>query len=1828
LVVEHSGTIDTSSMTGSVVFRMKSVCEPLRIFDEVEIPLEFLPACSDVALGAPLNGWTANIDEFISGPDNHPTDVQIEVEVANKQFTNWTQDPLKDPVEVEMRMGNGDWTKISNVPGYTDNAVVLCANNTFLTDPNFGWNPRTQPTVCNGSFPDGCMGYEGPIMLRAKSQCTNPEVAETEYSPIVVGYVDYVRPEKFGAVLPLDQSYDIGDEMKLRWSEPMETSDMTRSLSPDEVGIRAKQNVDYALNSGGVLMPAEGYVSVPQGPPFDAYMTGLEAGLPGWAASCRLWGGDQTNLGSHPTGVILTQGSTESGAIQFEFVDATTLRVSAISGGTVFSSDDLIMGTSPQWNTQWNNVLIEFRPGGTGGVFDVTASVNGFENYGTVQLVDDDGNELVIASRRTTLGNTWPATAAGSLTWPVQDFKMWSSQRETMLSDLPGMNLTGNELGLQIWLPFNELEGDPMDHARNRAVDMAAEWYDSDRGGSMDFADLHANSLAVPTLVGLNWTPIGTRNTTLEFWVKRGDSDTQESVMAINGTYDPANDINHVGWGVEIDGDGHLYVYNGEQENGIEGVGAPDDTPIQTDTPAEDQASFLKTPQALGMGWHHVAIVRTLDGTVLLHLDGENVASSAAHAHGKLIPAVISLGAKSDYSGGILPCTDLGIKGAVEAESILWDMTDNDGEALPLQDAYPGIALPVAVHRIVSDSTCMLDTIGFAMVNNEPRYVAGCGDWIHEFVDYSEAVSDASLAGPSYADEFDAMQSCPAPPQLPQCTNVAEYVDVAGGLQTVTVTADMVTAHPNLNLGIAERVPSIELSDYLDAADRTVTLTTELIESNPGLNEDIQLAQTLGFATAAAEWTTGETLTVRTIQSSPTCTAPDHFAYGQVNGVAQWIGGCGSLEYTDSSTGDVADLADSTVANGLWVPAMIEAGDDIQAYVIANQADVTIQDPNDPDATIEQPCTTLDHLTYGVVDGAGAWIAGCNSLVHLDPVTTLEVDLASTTFNNALAQYENCNPSPSTPPGFTSWFSGKLDELRVWNTAFPVEVIRQRMREGVYGYDNLVLHMPFEQQTRVTSTGETLTLVEKNQAYSYAAWDGTSQVGSGGMTSGNDDSSLDQPNTFSAIALVPRGQTGTVVEQDILNAIQTDDAPLIQRKAQQVPGSSDLIADIDWNAMQDECIIELNEAELYKYEDQIVQFTLPEKQVRDDNGNHIEGDEVFQMQINRNPLVWTENSAAIAAELGEELVYTTFIQNEGALPKYFEIDGAPSWMTVSPTSGSIAGGEQIAITLEVTEDIQIGEYSVDFYLKGGIPCGAGAYEGFCYGERFTLDVETSVAPPILEFDPSAFEENMSVVAKFYVNDMASYDDEDIVAAYVGTELRGYAKIEHNVAGQQLAFLTVFYHTSETTTSPATTVEFKVWDASKGVMRALVSTRWPTMDDVIATPVDPMGYGNLFQPLLLRATENIEVSTVLTPGWNWVSLNVKNDDAPISVEDMFQQIPDAMIEEVKNHDSGLALFTSDTWVNGSTISNVNTHYEVKVKDDPAQEGETWTIRNSGAPANPLETANQKMLKRGWNRLGYVPQQALPVDDALRHLSDMEWAQADEIYTVKSRYDGFAMYAGNGHWIGSLDHMYPGQGYRLYMHATLQDVGSDIGQFEWPLTGSFLEAGTRSDADGADGELSLEENAWYMNVQSMPHSMTSILRLEADAPQAQSLGDELGAFIRRDGQEICVGHARPIDTDHGLLYFLTLYGDAAPQGPIHFKWFSHTTQWSYPALETIEFDANAMLGKLGEPFILHFEKGVEADVIGDGGLVAYPNPFRDELTIHWHGTEQVVELRIED
>ena len=64
--------------------------------------------------------------------------------------------------------------------------------------------------------------------------------------------------------------------------------------------------------------------------------------------------------------------------------------------------------------------------------------------------------------------------------------------------------------------------------------------------------------------------------------------------------------------------------------------------------------------------------------------------------------------------------------------------------------------------------------------------------------------------------------------------------------------------------------------------------------------------------------------------------------------------------------------------------------------------------------------------------------------------------------------------------GFSSgdldrFFTGKLDEIRCWNVALPLATIQSRMRDAVYGYNHLYLHMPFESRGNVT----------QDQAYTY-----------------------------------------------------------------------------------------------------------------------------------------------------------------------------------------------------------------------------------------------------------------------------------------------------------------------------------------------------------------------------------------------------------------------------------------------------------------------------------------------------------------------------------------------------------------------------------------------------------------------------------------------------------------------------------------------------------------------------------------------------------------------
>ena len=178
----------------------------------------------------------------------------------------------------------------------------------------------------------------------------------------------------------------------------------------------------------------------------------------------------------------------------------------------------------------------------------------------------------------------------------------------------------------------------------------------------------------------------------------------------------------------------------------------------------------------------------------------------------------------------------------------------------------------------------------------------------------------------------------------------------------------------------------------------------------------------------------------------------------------------------------------------------------------------------------------------------------------------------------------------------------------------------------------------------------------------------------------------------------------------------------------------------------------------------------------------------------------------------------------------FEITGLPSWIGVRIRN--INANSSVDVTFTMTSILPAGEYAIDAQLKGGLPCGRSS--GFCYAERLTMSLDLFLEAPELNLDPAMYSSSIPMIAKVFKGNIASSNDRDIVMAYIGDELRGYAQLDMVVADQNLAFLTVFF---DEVADANANVTFRVWDAASGVIRA-VEPHWPNLDsDPISIQLD-------------------------------------------------------------------------------------------------------------------------------------------------------------------------------------------------------------------------------------------------------------------------------------------------------------------------------------------------------------------------------------------------------
>ena len=559
----------------------------------------------------------------------------------------------------------------------------------------------------------------------------------------------------------------------------------------------------------------------------------------------------------------------------------------------------------------------------------------------------------------------------------------------------------------------------------------------------------------------------------------------------------------------------------------------------------------------------------------------------------------------------------------------------------------------------------------------------------------------------------------------------------------------------------------------------------------------------------------------------------------------------------------------------------------------------------------------------------------------------------------------------------------------------------------------------------------------------------------------------------------------------------------------------------------------------------------------------------WEFFVDRNELAWLTDSLGITKFENEPKTGIANIHNRGGYPVPFKILGAPDWAHISPNQGTLAANEIRPISFTLDSTLAFGRWSDSVILH----TETGLNPFFMGGdEPLPLGVRVICRPPYGPANFSHFENAMGMVLKVNIEGAFSTDPEDIVAAFIDDELRGLANVQYfPQIGAYLAYLNVYGNPADMLKP----LRLEVWDASECERYGSVVESFTFQPDNVI--------GILTNPQIIHTGGLLLREVPFGYGWNWLSFNLAFPDNSL----------DAALASLHHPENDLMKGQSafSEYLGGwfGTLTNLNNTsmfiYRADVND---------TLRMEGTPIDPLTT--NIPLVAGWNWVGYVPNYALPINDALTSLP----AQFGDI--AKSQY-AFAQYINPAFgWVGTLKYMSPPNGYQIKL--------AQAGTLTYPPPPSPFDG----DAVQARGETEPVHAHWSVDPTRFEHTSTLIGMLRSDGANATTSDMELGAFtggdVRGTTQAIYI---EPLDAH---LFFLTTYANV-PGELLRFKLYNDADGSVRDLSETMYFAPNQHQGSIENPVPFEWvTTSAEEDFGTTVGFDVQPNPFATETTLRFN------------
>lgn len=357
------------------------------------------------------------------------------------------------------------------------------------------------------------------------------------------------------------------------------------------------------------------------------------------------------------------------------------------------------------------------------------------------------------------------------------------------------------------------------------------------------------------------------------------------------------------------------------------------------------------------------------------------------------------------------------------------------------------------------------------------------------------------------------------------------------------------------------------------------------------------------------------------------------------------------------------------------------------------------------------------------------------------------------------------------------FYTGLLDEVRIWNTNRSLKQIQQDRYSKLSGYEEGLLgYFPME---KLINTGGVLT----NQA----SLDNQARVTlgevltiNGGITSSSSSPNIKLPKPSSKINFNYASNGDKIIL-----------TPVIDNS---------------------------------KIENTILNISV--KNIQDLNGNVLQNPITWTAFVDKNQVIWLDEQINIQKNLGESYSFETKVVNQGGSVQDYTISHIPIWLNVSSPSGTLEPQSSEIISFTINEGLNIGEYIEDVYLSTS--------EGFT--ERLELEVKVSRPyPASWEVSPEDFQHSMSIIAQLKMEGKLSRDPDDVVAAFVDGEIRGIAKLRYiSEFDNYQAYLSIY---SNVTSGEA--LELRAWNASEGRLHTNITPNYNfEVDARHGTPVIP------------------------------------------------------------------------------------------------------------------------------------------------------------------------------------------------------------------------------------------------------------------------------------------------------------------------------------------------------------------------------------------------------